>query len=133
MMTSLFLLVLLGTMSSSLIGIGGGSSPFADAVLFLPIDGIKGDFGVLPPECEVRGEVGGLSLPASPLPLPLCAGACFDFDPSGVLANVTGEMALSEFAAPVVFAPLFRSRVQVKISMSISVCRRTLPPEREGK
>ena len=136
MMTSLVLLPV-ETKSSSLIGIGGGSSPFADTELSLPSGmllparalGVKGDFGVLPPDCEVRGEVGGLSLPASPLPP--CAGVCFDFDPSGVGGNVTGEIALSEFGPPEVLAPLFRSRVQVKMSMSISVWRRTLPPENE--
>ncbi len=122
-MTSLLLGAV--TISSSLIGIGGGSSPFMGAELSLP--GVKGDFGVLSPECKVRGDIGGLSLLVSPLPLGPCVGVCLDFNPSGLLPIVMGEIALSELEPPEVVAPP-RSRVHVKISKLTSVCRRTFPP-----
>ena len=57
-----------GVRSSSLMGMGGGSSPLMGGVSsFSRSLGVFGDLGVLPPEWEVRGEEGGLS----PLPPPL--------------------------------------------------------------
>ena len=127
MMGSLARLVI-GTRSSSLIGIGGGSSPFMGAELTLlegddpaSVFGVKGDLGVLSPEWEVRGDIGGLSLLGSPFLVAPWVGVCLDFDPSGMVPMDIGEMALSEFEPPEVVAPRLSRRVQVKMSRLISV------------
>ena len=104
-----------GVKSSSLRGIGGGSSPFTGTPsVFDPprVRGVIGDLGVLSPECEVRGEEGGL---------PSREEFCFDFrSMASCDAMAIGEAEVSACAATEGGARV-RRRVHVTMSVLSSV------------
>lgn len=83
--------------------------------------GVTGDLGVLPPDCEVSGERGGLSsrLGAEYFPLRLSAG---------LASRGAGE---ADSMVVIVGAALLSSLAQVTISVFSSVWRSTLPPVRK--
>lgn len=102
------LTLLEGTKSSSLMGMGGGSSPLGVAGSL----GVMGDFGVLPPEAEVRGEGGGLSF-WEELGLDFRSTVSRD-------AMAMGEAVLS-VCGPTEGAARFKRRVHVTMSVLSSV------------